>query len=585
MRSSRLVLFALLMMGAAGACATPFGEAPPPGGQGDGGQSNGSQGDGGGQGDGGPTDNGAENFRFNIDSSAPLYIVQGISNSIPISIARTGATASDIQVTVQGLPSGVVAAPLTIHSAESTGNLQINVPITMAQGALSGVTIQGQAVGAQVSNTGNLPLFVRGTAGSLDATFASSGRLIDVFGEQTSAADVLVSSDDHIYVIAGCTRSGANSTCIARLTSDGVIDPAYGSRGVAALVGLSPEANGGAGVLLSDGSIVVVGMIIGAGNYGSNTYTPAYGVVPADGNRANANLAVNSLTQYGAPTSISYNNVTPAIAPLPNGEGGIIVFDAADINDKPAIGALKITSNGVDDSFGQNGVALTSFPGASSFESRGVAVRPDGTIAIVGVIPNPNVIQGMLPVIEQLTSKGSPDPNFASNGQMLFDQLGDQLSITTYNPRTDGGKAIALLAGGQVVAMFDGGNSYPSPMVAFAADGKTLDTAFGSNGVVSVPTGTILIPNVFVDNQNRLLVPSYTMGFLESVSRYTADGSLDRSFGSAGKATQPMPSGLSEYNNGSIAARVQTSGRIVLLSNAVNSSNDQNITVLSRLWN
>lgn len=139
-----------------------------------------------------------------------------------------------------------------------------------------------------------------------------------------------------------------------------------------------------------------------------------------------------------------------------------------------------------------------------------------------------------------------------------------------------------ILAGGQVVGTFDYGPAYP--MVAFAADGKTLDATFGNGGVVNVPNSNLFIPNIFVDDQNRVLVPTTTMGYLESVLRYTANGALDPSFGTAGKATLSIPSDLSLGTTGALAARVQSGGRIVLLSYAY-SSNSQNVVVLSRLWN
>ncbi|MCL2725772.1 MAG: hypothetical protein FWD69_15190 [Polyangiaceae bacterium] len=506
----------------------------------------------------------AESGPFSFNVATPPRIVQGTTATIPLSMVRNGITASDIQITVTGLPAGVVATPLTIPASASSGDLQITVAADVPQGPLAGVTLQGQAVGARARASTNLPLFVRGPAGSFDTTFATDGRtFIDGLGAG-SPIDLFVSADDRIFVLIRCDGiRTVDSTCVMRLTPEGALDPAYGDGGVVKLGSLSPSS----GVLLSDGRVVV-----GGGAYGESA---AYGVVAADGQSSGPRFFPD-YSQSG-----DTGSTVNAMALAPDGSV-VMVFDATTYNDnddlQTVIGITKITNAGeFDGQFGiqvpqlhTGGFASASFAGSNSSVATGVAVRPNGKILIAGsqsdAMGYPITGFGFL----QLDDAGTPDTSFGTEGQALV-----SATSTLQSP--------VLRPDGRIVAVDN------TSILAFTANGA-VDTTFGAGGTASLQgwQGS----SVSLDDQGRFLVPQWDVigdisdiSHLEYVWRLTPAGEPDLTFGVNGLAT-----GLVSADGaigGFAAARVQKDGRIVVVSRQTyrGAGGMGGIVVVSRLWN
>jgi len=494
-----------------------------------------------------------EQYSF-LPSPTRTRVVQGTTTTVPISIVRKGASKGDISITLTGAPPGVAAAPLTIPSASTTGQLEIVVATTVSQGPMD-VTIEGNAVNGKTSASESLPLFVRGPSGSLDTTFAVDGRLNAVFGEPAVPLDVFVQADDTILVLGACSHQGTPKfdTCIARLTSEGALDTTYGTGGIAILAGLYPSV----GALLPDGGIVVGGRADGA----------AYGVIPTNGRN------VGVVTPLGATVLTPPAGLVGAIARAPDNHV-VMVFDVTTTDAIRVMGIAKVTNAGaLDAAFGTGGIETASFMGNDFSSGTVIAVRPNGKIVIVGEWSNAgNSGYGIL----QLDGSGTNDASFGmDDGQTLI--------------RADGltrpGKLL-LVPNGQVISTLDDGYGDYS-VIAFTSGGN-VDNTFGMGGML--PVSDDLGPQVFLDDQDRLLVTTGTLGALESVRRYTAAGITDTSFGRKGKVALPLPAESLSVSSladvASVAARVQTDGRIVLLSGAIGSGAiNANLALVSRLWN
>jgi len=163
-----------------------------------------------------------EVFSFNIGTIPRL--VQGTTTTIPITLTRSGPKKSDISVVLKDAPTGVAANPLIIVRGVDSGELQITVSQDVPQGALDNKTwIEGRALDATAYARADFPLFVRGPAGSLDTTFATGGRTIDVFNNWPGKRfNAFVSADDHIFMVGACRSSPTvpdyTRFCLARLT-------------------------------------------------------------------------------------------------------------------------------------------------------------------------------------------------------------------------------------------------------------------------------------------------------------------------------------------------------------------------------
>ncbi|MCL2778623.1 MAG: hypothetical protein FWD73_11515 [Polyangiaceae bacterium] len=528
MRHTReVVLFALAIVG----CSTPFGTADAS----DSGQSNAGQGDGR---DGGPVISpGPENIEF-VLASTRLRVVQGQPTKVPIVINRKGMPASDIAITITGLPQGVTAASLTIPSSASTGDLEITVTSDVAQGPID-LTMKGQAASSNASASAILSLIVGGPPGTLDTTFAPNGPISDVFGVNSQLINLFVSSDDHIYVLGQCNGAAGSYSCIARFNSEGVIDNTYGTSGIAWPTDTSSyysSESSNAAALLPDGRIIL--------GTATDNNVAAYSMVSSDG-KSSPTTALPICSSAGATASFIQSM---AVAP----DGNVfIVFDAGS-----GMAVAKLASDGshFDLTFGNGGCASATFTTPDTHSSStGIVVRPEGEIVIVGQhVVQASVGYGIL----QLDKSGAYDTLFGTNGQTTL-PIGI-MSSTTQNP--------VLLADGRVVSTIFGYSVYGAIM-AIKADGTGLDTTFGAGSGELWPPytsdGMIWNPYVTLDHQDRLLVAG-TSDIDQSghVWRYDDKGAPDTSFGTSGR-TEPFPM---DGSMGSAIARVQSDGRIVVVS-------------------
>ncbi|MCL2779226.1 MAG: hypothetical protein FWD73_14620 [Polyangiaceae bacterium] len=497
------------------------------------------------QNDAGSIDAGSESFSFDTGST-PSRVLQGTTTKVPLSIVRSTAPASDIQITLSNPPPGITAGPLTIPSSASTGDLEIAVAKTVLYGPLD-VTIEGHVVGAagtSESASAILPLLVDHDVGSLDTTFATGGRLIDVFGSQAyGLVDAFVSSDDTIFVVSSCSYS--YYACIARLTPDGALDPTYGVDGIATVTDLNSPT---AAALLSDGRIVVGGNSAISATY----YNAAYNIVPSSGNVNDASVVMDMGVG-------SYH--IDLMAALP--DDSVVLAIGGYVSPTSFVEVAKIASDGeLDTSFGIGGGFSSRFLAIDSYSSdaTGIAVRPTGEIFLAGSWYSGVEDYGIL----QLDKSGAIDATFGTGGQTSF-------------PMAINGGELPVLADGRVIALSDNG------IVAIKADGTGLDSTFGVDGTATIGG---VVSRVFLDNQNRLLVTSSADGMLESVSRLTTTGMPDTSFGVNGQngtVTQSLPAGFSSGT--SYVARVQHDGRIVVVSEAPASLMGPTVVVVSRLWN
>ncbi|MFM7739124.1 MAG: delta-60 repeat domain-containing protein, partial [Planctomycetota bacterium] len=112
-----------------------------------------------------------------------------------------------------------------------------------------------------------------------------------------------------------------------------------------------------------------------------------------------------------------------------------------------------------------------------------------------------------------------------------------------------------------------GSNDYFA-LVRYNADGS-LDTSFGTGGKVTTPVGTSddFGFSVTLQPDGKIVVAGQAWGGSSwdfALVRYNADGSLDTTFGTAGKVTTPVGTG-SDYG---FSVTIQPDGKIVLAGSA-----------------
>ena len=181
----------------------------------------------------------------------------------------------------------------------------------------------------------------------------------------------------------------------------------------------------------------------------------------------------------------------------------------------------------LDASFGNSGKVVTDLSGNDDHASA-IGIEPDGKI-VVGGFSTP---QGGNPdfALTRYNIDGSLDPGFGSNGKVITDFFHDKDFL----------RGIAIQPDGKIVAagsVLEPGFGEEFALARYNLDG-TLDASFGSGGkvvtrfpeearawaVALTPAGKIVI----VGTASMEIMPKFAL------ARYSADGSLDSSFGTNG---------------------------------------------------
>lgn len=240
--------------------------------------------------------------------------------------------------------------------------------------------------------------------------------------------------------------------------------------------------------------------------------------------------------------------------PVPSfGTGGVVATDFAGGND--AANAVAVTLDGklvaagsatmpgtgtdfalavydgngvLDSTFGINGKVTTDFFGAND-GARSMVVQPDGKIVLSGFTTNGGERQFAL---AGYLENGKLNPAFGQGGKLTLD-LGSTSEAFKMAAQADG----KLLVVGESRPQ----NSLDFTILRLNANGS-LDTTFGSNGVVRVDFGNAdRATSLAVDDKNLFVagvaVKSATDSDFAIARLNLADGSLNNEFDGDGKVT------------------------------------------------
>jgi uncharacterized delta-60 repeat protein len=202
-----------------------------------------------------------------------------------------------------------------------------------------------------------------------------------------------------------------------------------------------------------------------------------------------------------------------------------------------------------DPSFGDAGyVATNLYPPASYAGVKAIALQADGKIVVAGTSDgleseNPEVLHQF--TLARYNPNGSLDTSFGMDG--LTNTVIPQPSSST--PWWAGAYALAVLPNGEILAGGSAGwSAFPDQssfaLVRYTPDGS-LDPAFGDGGIVQTAfSGYDYLAGIAVQPDGKIVAAGSNFGSGHgndwdsmSLARYEPDGSLDPTFGKAGKVT------------------------------------------------
>ncbi|MBK8092251.1 MAG: choice-of-anchor D domain-containing protein [Verrucomicrobiaceae bacterium] len=255
-------------------------------------------------------------------------------------------------------------------------------------------------------------------------------------------------------------------------------------------------------------------------------------------------------------TSVGSGTDDKAFSVAVQADGKILVAGYSHNGTNNDFGLVRYTSSGVlDSTFGTGGKVTTSVgSGATGGAGYGVVVQNDGKILVAGNRWNGSNYDFAL---VRYTSAGVLD------GQVT----------TSFGSSSDDGRSVALQNDGKIIVAGWSSVSNGFALVRYTS-AMALDTSFGTGGLVSLAIGGGSGLSVKVQGDGNILVAGYSSNGSNDdfkLVRYTATGTLDTGFGTGGIVTTPIGSG----NDQAFSMALQNDGNIVVAGFYRNgSSND-----------
>jgi uncharacterized delta-60 repeat protein len=401
----------------------------------------------------------------------------------------------------------------------------------------------GRIIAAGGANMGFL-LARLGPDGYLDGSFGPpSGKAVTDFGDPFFYSDQLnalaVQSDGRIVAAGGQAGGGSDQFAVVRYNTDGNPDARFGPDGTGMVgVDFGPGLDLASAVAIQgDGKIVVAGQAYIGGK-------PEFALarLDADGSLdAGFGTAGLVTTDIGGLDSRAY-----AVAIQGNGK---IVAAGSALGTTLDFAMARYNSDGtLDDTFGAGGLVTTDFAGTTDYV-RAVAIQGDKILVAGG--------SSAYFALARYDTNGALDSGFGSGGKVIQAIYG----------LGDAAFALAFDSSGRILVAGPALNGSTSDfgLARFDANG-TPDTSFGTGGVVATDFGgkDDQAYGIAVQPDAKILVGGTSGNGIGTYSfalcRYGSDGSLDASFGIAGKVTTDF-TGLDDLANAMV---LLPDGRIVL---------------------
>ncbi|MFO0455309.1 MAG: Ig-like domain-containing protein, partial [Planctomycetota bacterium] len=245
-------------------------------------------------------------------------------------------------------------------------------------------------------------------------------------------------------------------------------------------------------------------------------------------------------------------------------DGKIVLAGRAMIGSGFDFALVRYNANGsLDSSFGTGGRVITSFGGGFD-AGLCAAIQPDGKILVAGVA---TVGSNTDVALVRYNTDGSLDTSFGTGGKVTT-------AINVGSSST--GYGITLQSDGKVIVAGSAGNGSNDDfaLVRYNANG-TLDTSFGGgDGIVTTAIGTTgeYARSVTLQPDGKIVLGGYSEiggNFDFALVRYNPDGSLDSSFGTGGKVTTAIGTGMDIGQS----VTLQPDGKIVVGGGSLMGSN------------
>jgi uncharacterized delta-60 repeat protein len=367
---------------------------------------------------------------------------------------------------------------------------------------------------------------------------------------------------DGKILVAGYSVANEADIVVGRYGTDGSPDTTFGTAGLLTFTpsASTPQAEVGSVLVQPDTNILFAGFYEGGGSQ----VAPYLLRVASSG----APDTTFGTAGYAAAPPTGGGSYFSKLLLRPN--GSIVALGGA-VSQTQLFVAQYTPTGALDSTFGTGGVVTTPPPQGS-----GVIVdallQPDGMIVAGGSSDYQSDAGTWVYLLNlvRYTTTGTLDPGFGTGGIAAPPNLG-MGSFTILSLARQSTGAI-------VAALYSTGTPSPAFYLLRYTSAGVLDATFGTNGVALAPfpgTPTYAI-DVLVLANDALLVTGLATGAPDAgsshglgLARFTANGSLDTSFGSGGTMLVPLP-GVAT----TVSTALQSDQQIVVAATATTAAPD-----------
>jgi uncharacterized delta-60 repeat protein len=338
--------------------------------------------------------------------------------------------------------------------------------------------------------------------GDLDSSFGAAGTVTTDVGTNAGANGAVLQPDGKTVVAGQGNPSGKNEVAVVRYNPSGTLDQGFGGGSGLVTVPIGTNAGASAVVLQPDGKLVTAGIAVVGGRMQMAAV------------RLNPDGSLDASYGNGGIVTVPIGASATGFATKLQPDGKLVIAGAASVGDATVFAAARLNADGSPDkSFGSDGSTTLNLPGAAW----AVALQPDGRIVLAGEAVLASGARQF--AAARLNASGTLDASFG-NGGVVMVPIGSTAFADALVLNPDG---TLVLAGNAFT------NTYKTAAVKLTPAG-TLDSSFGSGGIATYVTGTIV--NAAARQANGRILIAGT-GRMTTV-RLNPNGSLDTTFGSGG---------------------------------------------------
>jgi uncharacterized delta-60 repeat protein len=331
-------------------------------------------------------------------------------------------------------------------------------------------------------------------SGQIDTHFGANGIAKTNFGTQQSIPQRVVIQPDGKILVGGLIYENADGYRwgLARYMPNGSLDSSYGNGGIETVLGTQTTDGIAALTLQSDGKILFAadrnhGQFFGLGDGYNIAIVRLQPNGALDGNFGDNNDDGGTPRKGYVDTDFNSVNDVPVSLAVTK-DGRIVVGGNQQDIVNPVWVIGRYTRDGrLDSSFDGDGKVITHFADRQGEDLRTIAVDTNGQIYAGGGIlkANGNARDQML--VMRYNLNGQVDTSFGNNGQVLLHPG------TGTDTSGDVADQIILPAPGKALVV--GRQNYMGPILALQLKNNgALDPTFGTNGVATFDTATLISP-------------------------------------------------------------------------------------------